>query len=59
MKPFSFIIIFLITSLAFSKSNNAQDTLPLHPINWEMSRSEGWNSQYIQFYYNFHVSLLP
>ena len=59
MKPVSFIIIFLITGLAFSKSNNAQDNLPLYPINWKMPSSEDWNSQYIQFYYNFHVILLP
>ena len=49
MKPVSFIIIFLITGLAFSKSNNAQDTLPLNPINRKMPSSEGWNTLYIQF----------
>ena len=59
MKPVSFIIIFLITGLAFSESNNAQDNLLLYPINWKMPSSESWNSQYIQFYYNFHVILLP
>ena len=48
MKPVSFIIIFLITSLAFSKSTNAQDTLLLHPINWERPSPEGWNAQYIK-----------
>jgi len=48
MKPVSFIIIFLITSLAFSKSTNAQDTLLLHPINWETPSPEGWNAQYIK-----------
>ena len=59
MKPVSFIIIFLITGIAFSKSNNAQDTLPLHSNNRKMPSSEGWDSQYIQFYYNFPVNLLP
>ena len=59
MKPVSFIIIFLITVLTFSKSNNAQDTLPLHPTNWKKPSSEGWNTQNIQFYYNFHVGPLP
>ena len=49
MKPVSFIIIFLITGIAFSKSNNAQDTLPLHSINRKMPSSEGWNTLYIQF----------
>jgi hypothetical protein len=48
MKPVSFIIIFLITGLAFNKSNYAQDTLPLHPIKRKMPSSEGWNTQYIQ-----------
>ena len=48
MKPFSFIIIFLITDLAFSKSANAQDTLLIHPISWENPSPEGWNAQYIK-----------
>ena len=48
MKPFSFIIIFLITSLVFSKSTNAQDTLLIHPISWEIPSPEGWNAQYIK-----------
>ena len=60
MKPVSFIITFLLSILAFSKSNNAQDTLLKHPINWEMPSSAGWSAQYIQqFYFNFHVGLLP
>ena len=49
MKPVSFIIIFLITDLTFSKSKNAQDTLPFHPINKKMPSSESWNTLYIQF----------
>ena len=40
MKLVSFIIIFLLTDLAFSKSNNAQDTFILHLFNKEMSSSE-------------------